>query len=46
MQIRSSHAPSKALITPANYGTAEAVPFVQQRNSKLAPREKDFLRVK
>jgi hypothetical protein len=31
---------AKALITPANYGTAEAVPFVQQRNSKLAPREK------
>ena len=31
---------SKALFTPAMSGTAEVVPFVQQRNSKLAPREK------
>jgi hypothetical protein len=29
MQIRGSHADSKALINPAVYGTAEAVPFVQ-----------------
>src|SRR5580704_10764698 len=36
MQISGSHADSLALTSPsASCGTAEAVPFVQQHNSKL-----------